>query len=107
MLVYLRDKLRLSGRTTFSRSELGLLMSLYGARVQRGEWRDYAIDSLPDMAVFSIFKSSLEQPLYAVTKVASKSMMKPSQFILSQQNQRLVESASIDDILSYLEERAS
>ena len=105
MLVYIRDKLRLGGRTTFNRRELNQLLSVYGARVQRGEWRDYAIDSLPDMAIFSIFRSSHEQPLYAVAKISSHSLIKPARYAVYAGNKTLKQSASLHDILAFLEEQ--
>lgn len=103
MLVYLRDKLRLNGKTTFSRGELNQLLSIYGARVQSGSWKDYAIDSLPDMAVFSVFRSSREQPLYSVTKIASRSLTKPSQYAVYSGSQSLKQSSSLREILEFLE----
>lgn len=105
MLVYLRDKIRLGGRTTFSRAELGLLLALYGARVQSGKWRDYAIDSLPDMAVFSIFRSSQERPLYAVTKISSRSLIKPAQYVVYSGDKALMHSTSLQEILAFLEQQ--
>ena len=42
----------------FDRRELNKLLSLYSRRVARGEWRDYAIDHGPGMAVFSVFRHS-------------------------------------------------
>ena len=44
-------------------------MALYGRKVAAGEWRDYAIDSLQDRAVFSIFRHASEMPLYRVEKI--------------------------------------
>lgn len=105
MLVYIRDKFRLNGRTTFSRGELSQLLTIYGARVQRGEWRDYAIDSLPDMAVFSIFRSSHEQPLYAVAKISPRSLIKPAQYVVYSGKATLKQSASLQDIIAFLEEQ--
>ncbi|MFH1157318.1 MAG: DUF2794 domain-containing protein [Pseudomonadota bacterium] len=105
MLFYLRDKFRLNGKTTFSRGELGLLLSLYGTHVQRGKWRDYAIDSLPDMAVFSIFRSSCEQPLYSITKIHSRSLMKPSQYAVHSGSRVLKQSESLREITDFLEEQ--
>ena len=34
-----------------------------------GEWRDYAIDQLDDMTLFSIFRHTHERPLYSVAKL--------------------------------------
>jgi len=36
--------------------------------VAAGEWRDYAIDTLKDRAVFSVFRRASEMPLYRVEK---------------------------------------
>ena len=104
MLVYIRDKLR-NGRTTFSKNELSQILTLYGSRVQRGQWRDYAIDSLPDMAVFSIFRSTQERPLYTVTKISSRSLIKPAQYVVYSGNEALKQSTSLREIINFLEER--
>jgi hypothetical protein len=55
-------------RVSFDRSELQAILNLYGRKVAAGEWRDYAIDFLPDKAVFSIFRRSSEMPLYRIEK---------------------------------------
>jgi hypothetical protein len=52
----------------FDRREFGVIFSLYGRMVAAGEWRDYAISTLRDMAVFSIFRRTAEMPLYRVEK---------------------------------------
>lgn len=36
--------------------------------VAAGEWRDYAISSLSDRAVFAIFRRTAETPLYRIEK---------------------------------------
>lgn len=52
----------------FDRCELREILHLYGRKVATGEWRDYAIDSLPHKAVFSIFRRSCEFALYRIEK---------------------------------------
>jgi hypothetical protein len=52
----------------FERRELDRLLWLYGRQVAAGEWRDYALDALPDRAVFSIYRRASEQPLYQIEK---------------------------------------
>ncbi len=52
----------------FERRELDALTQLYGRKVAAGEWRDYALDGLPDYAVFSVFERAAEQPLYRIEK---------------------------------------
>ena len=54
--------------TAFSRQELSLIMDVYGRKVARGEWRDYALDLLRDKAVFSVFRRTSEVPLYRIEK---------------------------------------
>lgn len=58
-------------RVFFTRHELNRLLSLYSRRVMSGEWRDYAIDLSPGMAVFSVFRHSHERPLFAISKRAT------------------------------------
>lgn len=104
MLVHLRDRLRLNGKISFSRRELNQILSIYGARVQNGEWRDYAIDSTADAAVFSIFRSSQESPLYRLTKTISKDgLIKPSQYTVYSGNKVMKQSADLRDILAFLD----
>lgn len=55
-------------RIAFDRRELNALLDLYGRMVAAGEWRDYAIDFLKDVAVFSVFRRSSEVPLYRIIK---------------------------------------
>ncbi len=53
---------------TFSKNELNAILSLYSYQVAKGKWRDYAMDFLKHMAVFSIFRHSAEQPLVSIIK---------------------------------------
>jgi hypothetical protein len=55
-------------RTFFERRELDRILRLYGRMVAAGEWRDYAIDGLPEAAVFSVFRRASEAPLYRIEK---------------------------------------
>ncbi|CUH65296.1 hypothetical protein TG4357_01785 [Thalassovita gelatinovora] len=55
-------------QVAFHRTELGVILSLYGRMVAAGEWRDYGISSLRDMAVFSVFRRTAENPLYRIEK---------------------------------------
>lgn len=52
----------------FHRTELNLILGLYGRMVAAGEWRDYGISSLREVAVFSVFRRTAEQPLYRIEK---------------------------------------
>ena len=104
MLLFFREKLRL-GKATFSQGELSLILGVYGERVKRGEWRDYAIDTLPDMAVFSVFRSTKENPIYAIAKIPSRSFLKPSQYAVYSGNKTLKQGSSLSEVLEVFEEQ--
>lgn len=55
-------------QVAFHRTELNLLMGLYGRMVAAGEWRDYGLSFLREVAVFSVFKRTAENPIYRVEK---------------------------------------
>jgi Protein of unknown function (DUF2794) len=52
----------------FDRPELNCILTVYGRMVAAGEWRDYALDFLEEMAVFSIFRNACEMPLFRIEK---------------------------------------
>jgi hypothetical protein len=56
------------GGISFNRQELTQILNVYGRKVASGEWRDYAIDTLKEKAVFSVFRRSSEIPLYRIEK---------------------------------------
>ncbi len=43
-------------------------MGLYGRMVSSGEWRDYGMSFLKDVAIFAIFRRTAEQPIYRIEK---------------------------------------
>lgn len=55
-------------QVAFHRTELSVILSLYGRMVAAGEWRDYSISCLHDVAVFSVFRRTAETPLYRIEK---------------------------------------
>lgn len=55
-------------QVAFDRSELSLILSVYGRMVAAGEWRDYGISNLREVAIFSVFRRTAENPLYRIEK---------------------------------------
>ena len=55
-------------RVSFHRTELAPILTLYGRFVAAGEWRDYGISALRDLAVFSVFRRTAENPIYRIEK---------------------------------------
>lgn len=57
-----------SDQVAFDRSELAVILTLYGRMVAAGEWRDYGMSFLKDVAVFSVFRRTAEHPIYRIEK---------------------------------------
>ena len=57
-----------SNVVSFQKPELTVILSLYGRMVAAGEWRDYGISSLKEVAIFSVFKRTSENPIYKIEK---------------------------------------
>lgn len=58
----------LPDKVAFDRVELGAVMTLYGRMVSAGEWRDYGMSFLKDVAIFSVFRRTAEHPIYTIEK---------------------------------------
>ncbi|MGR3365226.1 MAG: DUF2794 domain-containing protein [Maritimibacter harenae] len=55
-------------KVAFDRKELNVILGLYGRMVAAGEWRDYGMSFLKDVAVFAVFRRAAENPLYRIEK---------------------------------------
>lgn len=55
-------------QVAYDRRELSMILSVYGRMVAAGEWRDYGISCLREVAVFSVFRRTAENPLYRIEK---------------------------------------
>ncbi len=58
----------LAGPVFWERRELDLLLRVYGRMVAQGEWRDYAMAGLKDVAEFAVFRRHGDAPAYRVEK---------------------------------------
>ena len=83
----------------FDRSEFSVLMSLYSQQVALGHWKDYALDTSPGIAVFSIFRHAAESPLYTVCKLVHPSG-RGRQYAVFQGQKRLKVADSLPDALT-------
>lgn len=89
----------------FHRTELAVILSLYGRMVAAGEWRDYGISSLRDLAVFSIFRRTAENPLYRIEK-RPKLRAKQSQYaVIGMDGQILKRGNDLKQVLRVLERK--
>ena len=87
---------------SFDRGELRRLLGLYSVRVASGEWRDYAIDFRPGMAVFSIFRHTAEQPLFAIAKVPGTNACG---YMVYNGPRKLAQSDTLEDVLSVFDRK--
>jgi hypothetical protein len=106
-LIRLSDHRRHHRRIFFTRKELNLLLGVYSRKVSSGEWRDYAIDQQPGMAVFSIFRSSLERPLFAIAKcsVAPQRSAAQGPYVVFSGRQKLRQGKTLEEVVEVLERR--
>ncbi|MFG1425573.1 DUF2794 domain-containing protein [Roseixanthobacter glucoisosaccharinicivorans] len=88
---------------TFDRRELDRILDLYGRMVAAGEWRDYAIDFLKDKAVFSVFRRSLDVPLYRIEKDPKLARKQGAYCVVSQTGLILKRGHELPRVLAVLE----
>jgi hypothetical protein len=94
-------------QVTFDRQELRALFDLYGRRVAAGEWRDYAIDFLRDMAVFSVFRRTSEMPLYRIVKNPALARKQGAYSVTTTGGQVLKRGHELARVLRVLDKRLS
>ncbi|MDM7933308.1 DUF2794 domain-containing protein [Tabrizicola sp.] len=89
----------------FDRRELGLILRVYGQMVAAGEWRDYAISSLRDVAVFSVFRRTAEHPLYRIEKRPKLRSRQGLYAVVGMDGRVLRRGQDLDQVLKVLERR--
>ncbi len=89
----------------FDRKELGMILRIYGQMVAAGEWRDYGISGLRDMAVFSVFRRAAEFPLYRIEKRPKLRLRQGMFSVVGQDGQILRRGHELDMVLRVLEPR--
>jgi hypothetical protein len=110
-LIRLSDHRRHLRRIFFTRKELNVLLGVYSRKVSSGEWRDYAIDQQPGMAVFSIFRSSLERPLFSIAKCIGGPQRNPANgptqglYVVFSGRQKLKQGKTLEEVLEVLDRR--
>ena len=92
-------------QVAFHRTELGVILSLYGRMVAAGEWRDYGISCLRDVAVFSVFRRTAETPLYRIEKRPSLRMKQGQYALIGAEGQVLKRGNDLRQVLAILERK--
>jgi len=96
---------KISEKIAFHRLELAPILTLYGRMVAAGEWRDYGISCLRDVAVFSIFKRTAENPLYRIEKRPKLRNKQGMYALIGAQGQILKRGHDLGSVLGVLERR--
>jgi hypothetical protein len=89
----------------FHRTELNIILGLYGRMVAAGEWRDYGISALKEVAVFSVFRRTAEQPLYRIEKRPKLANRQGAYAIISMDGQVLKRGQDLRTVLRVLERK--
>ncbi len=90
---------------SFHRTELNLILSLYGRFVAAGEWRDYGISHLRHVAVFSVFRRTAEHPLYRIEKRPALRNRQGQYVVLGMEGQILKRGNDLRQVLRVLERK--
>jgi len=92
-------------QVAFDRHELGVILGLYGRMVAAGEWRDYGMSFLREVAVFSIFRRAAEVPLYRIEKRPRLRMRQGQYALIGAQGQVLKRGHDLRVLLRDLERK--
>ena len=91
----------------FSRLELTSILNLYSKQVAKGKWRDYAIDSIIDTSIFSIYRHTHDKPMYQIIKKSKKGFRHKPEFLILEDIKIINKSNELNTILSKFEKKLS
>ncbi|WP_420859598.1 DUF2794 domain-containing protein [Marivivens marinus] len=92
-------------QVAFHRTELAVVLGLYGRMVAAGEWRDYGISCLRDVAVFSVFRRTAENPMYRIEKRPRLRMRQGQYAVIGAEGQVLKRGDDLKTVLRVLERK--
>ena len=91
----------------FSKLELSSILNLYSKEVSKGNWRDYALDSKIDNAIFSIYRHTQDKPMFQIIKNSQKGFRNKPSFYIKKGEEIISKSKSLFTILSNFEKKLS
>ena len=92
-------------QVAFHRTELNLILGLYGRMVAAGEWRDYGMSFLREAAVFSVFRRTAENPLYRIEKRPKRRLKQGQYAVIGMDGQVLKRGTELRQVLQVLERK--
>ena len=87
------------------RTEVNAILSLDGRFVAAGEWRDYGISHLKDVAVFSVFRRTAEHPMYRIEKRPNLRMKQGQYAVIGMDGKILKRGNDLRQVLRVLERK--
>lgn len=96
---------RESQKVAFHRSELTVILSLYGRMVAAGEWRDYGMSFLKDVAIFSVFRRTAEVPVYRIEKRPKLRLRQGQYSVIGMEGQVLKRGDDLKTVLRVLDRK--
>ena len=89
----------------FERRELDRILRLYGRMVASGDWKDYAIGSSDEVAVFAVFRHTGENPLYRIEKRPALARRQGAWAVISQNGVVLRRGHELEPVLAVFDTR--
>ena len=89
----------------FSKLELSSILNLYSKQVSKGNWKDYALDSKIDNAIFSIYRHTQDKPMFQIIKNSQKGFRNKPSFYIKKGEEIISKSKSLFTILSNFEKK--
>jgi hypothetical protein len=89
----------------FHRTELSVILPLYGRMVAAGEWRDYGMSSFREAAIFSVFRRTAEHPIYRIEKRPKLAQRQGQYCVLAMDGQILKRGNDLKTVLRVLERK--
>jgi len=92
-------------QVAFHRTELNVILGLYGRMVAAGEWRDYGLSHLRDVAIFSVFRHTAENPVYRIEKRPKLRLRQGQYAVIGMDGQILKRGNDLRQVLRVLERK--
>ena len=92
-------------QVAFHRTELSVMLGLYGRMVAAGEWRDYGMSFLREVAVFSVFRRTAETPMYRIEKRPKLRLRQGQYAVIGMDGQVLKRGNDLAQVLQVLERK--
>jgi hypothetical protein len=89
----------------FHRTELSLILGLYGRMCAAGLWRDYGISMLREAAIFAIFRHTAEHPIYRIEKRPKLAGRQGQYAVIAMDGRILKRGSELAQVLKVLEKK--